>query len=136
MNNQKNSKLLLWLGILIGVSTTMFLLLYQLANKNKKSISTIVDKYIKISSDENSTELEKVENELIESETVKDNLKEIKGIGPAIETLLNNNNIYTFSDLGSTSVEDLEVILYKKNLRLADPQTWPIQAQLASKNKK
>lgn len=136
MNNQKKSKLFLWLGILIGVSSTLFLILYQLANKNKKSISTIVDKYIKISSDEKLTELVKVEKEEeIQSEIIKDNLKEIKGIGPAIETLLNKNNIYTFSDLGSTSVEDLEVILKKKNLRLADPQTWPIQAQQAAKKK-
>lgn len=136
MNYQKNTKLFLWLGILIGVSSTLFLILYQLANKNKKSISTIVDRYIKISTDEKSNELVKVEKEEeIQSENVKDNLKEIKGIGPAIETLLNKNNIYTFSDLGSTSVEDLEVILNKKNLRLADPQTWPIQAQQAAKSK-
>lgn len=135
MNNQKNSKLFLWLGILIGVSSAMFLILYQLSNKNKKSISTFVDRYIKISSGDKSTELVKVENEQIQSEIVKDNLKEIKGIGPAIETLLNNHNIFTFSDLGSTSVEDLEVILDKKNLRLADPQTWPVQAQQAAKNK-
>lgn len=137
MNNQKNSKLFLWLGILIGVSSTLFLILYQLANKNKKSISTIVDNYIKISADEKSTELVKVEKEEeeIQSEIVKDNLKVIKGIGPAIETLLYNNNIFTFSDLGSKSVEDLEIILNKKNLRLADPKTWPIQAQQAAKNK-
>jgi len=135
MNNQKKSKLILWLGILIGLISAMFLFFYQLTNKNKKSISTIVDRYIKISSEDKSTELVKVENEQIKSEIVKDNLKEIKGIGPAIETLLNKNNIYTFSDLGSKSVEDLEIILDKKNLRLADPQTWPVQAQQAAKNK-
>jgi len=135
MNNQKKSKLILWLGILIGLISAMFLFFYQLTNKNKKSISTNVDRYIKISSEDKSTELVKVENEQIKSEIVKDNLKEIKGIGPAIETLLNKNNIYTFSDLGSKSVEDLEIILDKKNLRLADPQTWPVQAQQAAKNK-
>lgn len=133
MDNQKNSKLFLWLGILIGVSSTLFLILYQLANKNKKSISTIVDRYIKISSDGMSPELVKVETN--QSEIVKDNLKEIKGIGPAIETLLNKNNIYTFSDLGSTSIEKLEEILETNNLRLADPKTWPFQAQQAAKNK-
>ena len=135
MNNQKKSKLILWLGILIALISAMFLFFYQLTNKNKKSISTNVDRYIKISSEDKSTELVKVENEQIKSEIVKDNLKEIKGIGPAIETLLNKNNIYTFSDLGSKSVEDLEIILDKKNLRLADPQTWPVQAQQAAKNK-
>jgi predicted flap endonuclease-1-like 5' DNA nuclease len=135
MNNQKNSKFFLWFGILIGVSSTIFLFLYQLAKKNKNSFSNIVDRYINISSDDKSTELVTVENEETKSEIVKDNLKEIKGIGPAIETLLNKNNIYTFSNLGSKSVEDLEIILDKKNLRLADPQTWPVQAQQAAKNK-
>ncbi|PKO10740.1 MAG: hypothetical protein CVU40_03565 [Chloroflexi bacterium HGW-Chloroflexi-2] len=135
MNNQKNSKFFLWFGILIGVSSTIFLFLYQLAKKNKNSFSNIVDRYINISSDDKSTELVTVENEETKSEIVKDNLKVIKGIGPAIETLLNNNNIFTFSDLGSKSVEDLENILNKKNLRLADPQTWPVQAQQAAKNK-
>jgi predicted flap endonuclease-1-like 5' DNA nuclease len=135
MNNQKNSKFFLWFGILIGVSSTIFLFLYQLAKKNKNSFSNIVDRYINISSDDKSTELVTVENEETKSEIVKDNLNVIKGIGPAIETLLNNNNIFTFSDLGSKSVEDLENILNKKNLRLADPQTWPVQAQQAAKNK-
>ena len=136
MNNPKNSKLFLWLGILIGVSSTIFLILYQLANKNKKSVSSVVNKYIKISSDDKSTELKKVENEQIQSEIAKDNLKEIKGIGPAIESLLNENNIYTFSDLSSTTIEELKIILDRKNLRIADPQTWPFQAQQAVKNKK
>lgn len=136
MNNQKNSKLYLWFGVLIGVSSTIFLILYQLTNKNKCSISTIVDRYIKISPDDKSPELVEVENMQTKSEIVKDNLTEIKGIGPAIETLLNNNNIYTFSDLGLISVEDLKIILDKKNLRLADPETWPTQAKLASKKQK
>jgi predicted flap endonuclease-1-like 5' DNA nuclease len=135
MNNPKNSKLFLLLGILIGVSSTIFLILYQLANKNKKSVSSVVNKYIKISSDDISTELEIVENEQIQSEIAKDNLKEIKGIGPAIESLLNENNIYTFSDLSSTTIEELKTILDRKNLRIADPQTWPFQAQQVVKNK-
>ncbi len=136
MNNQNNSKIFLWLGILIGVSSTIFLILYQLTNKNKNSFSTIVDRYIKISSDDKSPELVEVKNMQTKSEIVKDNLKEIKGIGPAIETLLNENNIYTFSDLGLISVEDLKIILDKKNLRLADPETWPTQAKLAAKKQK
>jgi len=136
MNNQNNSKIFLWLGILIGVSSTIFLILYQLTNKNKNSFSTIVDRYIKISSDDKSPELVEVKKMQTKSEIVKDNLKEIKGIGPAIETLLNENNVYTFSDLGLISVEDLKIILDKKNLRLADPETWPTQAQLAAKKQK
>lgn len=136
MNNQKKSNLFLWLGIVIGVSSTIFLILYQLTNKNKNKVTTIIDKYIKISPDEKSTELVEGENKQIQSVIVKDNLKEIKGIGPAIESILNENNIYTFSDLGSTSIEDLKIILDKKKLRLADPDTWPAQAQLAARKHK
>lgn len=136
MNNQKNSKIFLWLGILIGVSSTIYLILYQLSKNNKNKVPSIIDKYIKISSDEKPTEKTEVERAQINFDFTKDNLKEIKGIGPAIESLLNENNIYTFSDLGSTSVEYLKIILEKKNLRLADPETWPVQAQEAAKNKK
>ncbi len=133
MNNQKKSKLFLWLGILIGVSSTIYLILYQLSKNNKNKVPSIIDKYIKISSDEKPTEQTEVETKKTHLDFTKDNLKEIKGIGPAIESLLNENNIYTFSDLGSTSVEDLKIILEKKNLRLADPESWPAQAQKASK---
>jgi large subunit ribosomal protein L21 len=41
----------------------------------------------------------------------KDNLKVIKGIGPAIEKKLNNAGIYTFDALARLSVEELENIL-------------------------
>ena len=41
----------------------------------------------------------------------KDNLKIIKGIGPAIEKKLNNAGIYTFDALARLSVEELENIL-------------------------
>lgn len=133
MNNQKNSKLFLWLGILIGVSSSIYLILYQLSKSNKNKVPSIIDKYIKISLDEKPAEQKEVEKEQINLDFTNDNLKEIKGIGPAIESLLNENNIYTFSDLGSTSVEDLKNILEKKNLRLADPETWPAQARKAAK---
>jgi predicted flap endonuclease-1-like 5' DNA nuclease len=41
----------------------------------------------------------------------KDNLKTIKGIGPAIEKKLNNAGIHTFDALARLSVEELENIL-------------------------
>jgi len=136
MNDQKDSKLFLWLGIIIGVSSTIFLILYQLTKNNKYSISTRIDKYINISYDQKSTGEEEISTVQIRSAIDKDNLKEIKGIGPGIESLLNENGILTFSDLGRSSIEDLKIILDKKNLRLADPETWPIQAQQAAKKQK
>jgi predicted flap endonuclease-1-like 5' DNA nuclease len=43
--------------------------------------------------------------------STKDNLKIIKGIGPAIEKKLNNAGIHTFEALARLSVEELENIL-------------------------
>jgi predicted flap endonuclease-1-like 5' DNA nuclease len=45
------------------------------------------------------------------SPSEKDNLKLIKGIGPAIERKLNDAGIQTFAALGALSVEQLEGIL-------------------------
>jgi predicted flap endonuclease-1-like 5' DNA nuclease len=44
-------------------------------------------------------------------ETKRDNLKAIKGIGPAIEKKLNNAGIFTYTALANLSVEELENIL-------------------------
>jgi predicted flap endonuclease-1-like 5' DNA nuclease len=43
--------------------------------------------------------------------TAKDDLKIIKGIGPAIEKKLNNAGIHTFEALGQLSVQELENVL-------------------------
>lgn len=45
------------------------------------------------------------------SASQKDNLKVIKGIGPAIEKKLNGAGIYTFAALARLSVQELEGIL-------------------------
>lgn len=128
MENQNKSKFFLWLGILIGAATTIFLILYKLSNNNK-SISTIINKYIKIPCDGKQSEQVGFETEIVKPKPVKNNLKAIKGIGPAIETLLNENMIFSFSELSTTSVADLQRMLEGKNLRLANPETWPDQAK-------
>jgi predicted flap endonuclease-1-like 5' DNA nuclease len=46
-----------------------------------------------------------------QTETGKDNLKMIKGIGPAIEKKLNNAGIQTFDALARLTTEELETIL-------------------------
>jgi predicted flap endonuclease-1-like 5' DNA nuclease len=127
MNNQK-SRLFLWLGIFVGVSSAIFFILNNLSNKNTKNFSAILLKNTKIPSDEKQPEFEKGEKEHV-LEVHHDNLKVIKGIGPAFEALLNKNNIFTFSELSATSVADLQKMLEKKNLRLANPETWPLQAK-------
>jgi len=66
---------------------------------------------------------------------VPDDIKIIEGIGPKIEKILNEAGITTFATLASTEVSRLEGILKAANLRIADPTTWPEQAQLAADGK-
>lgn len=74
--------------------------------------------------------------ETASEETVQpDDLKLIEGIGPKIASLLNENGIFTFNDLAGTSVEKLEELLDQPRLRMADPGTWPQQAELAASGK-
>jgi len=127
MKNQK-SRIFLWIGIIVGVTSTLFFFHYKISNKNTKNFSTILSKYIKIPSVERNSELKDSEEELA-LEVSQDDLKLIKGIGLAIEALLNKNNIFTFSELSGTSVADLQKMLEEKNLRLANPDTWPSQAK-------
>ena len=63
-----------------------------------------------------------------------DDLKIVDGIGPKIEGLLNNGGINTYAELAQTKPEDIMVILENGGgrYRLADPSTWPKQAQMAA----
>lgn len=65
--------------------------------------------------------------------SVKDDLKKIEGIGPAIEKLLNDSGIYSFAKLADTEVSRLGDILTKAGPRFVihNPQTWAEQARLA-----
>ena len=62
-----------------------------------------------------------------------DDLKIVEGIGPKIEQLLKDAGINNWSDLAATSVQRIQEILDQAgdNFRLAQPDTWPKQAQLA-----
>ena len=71
--------------------------------------------------------------------TVKaeDDLRRVRGIGPAIESLLKDNGITTWSRLAASEVADLQAILDEAGprYRTHDPSTWPAQAaELASAN--
>ena len=61
-------------------------------------------------------------------------LKAIEGIGPKIEGLLNDAGINTWRELANTAVNKLQSILDDAGDRfsLADPGTWPKQAELAA----
>ncbi|MCG3209929.1 MAG: NAD(P)H-quinone oxidoreductase subunit I, chloroplastic [Anaerolineae bacterium] len=61
-----------------------------------------------------------------------DDLTKIEGIGPKISGLLQEAGIKTFAQLAAAEVSRLQEILDAASLRLADPGTWPEQAQLAA----
>ncbi len=62
-----------------------------------------------------------------------DNLKKIEGIGPKIEGILHEAGISTFAALAVETVQNLEKIVREDaGIRVAFPDTWPEQAQLAA----
>lgn len=62
-----------------------------------------------------------------------DDLQRIEGIGPAIEKILNAAGIHTFGQLAAAEVDQLERIVREEaGLRIAYPDSWPQQAQLAA----
>ncbi len=67
----------------------------------------------------------------------RDNLKRIEGIGPKIEQLLFDGNIYTWEELSKTDVSVIQEILDKAGprYRMHKPNTWPQQAKLAADGK-
>jgi len=66
-----------------------------------------------------------------------DNLKRIEGIGPKLEEMLNENQIFTFSQLSNTSIAKLQSILDDggEAYRIHDPATWPEQAKLLAEGR-
>ena len=59
----------------------------------------------------------------------KDDLKIIRGIGPAIERKLNNAGIFTFAALSNLSTRDLENILGPQVKRLQNENDLIAQAK-------
>ncbi|MEO1516525.1 MAG: NrfD/PsrC family molybdoenzyme membrane anchor subunit [Bacteroidota bacterium] len=68
---------------------------------------------------------------------LNDDLKEVEGIGPAIEGLLNTAGITTFDQLADMDLDPLKQILANagKNFSQHDPQTWARQAKMAAEGK-
>ena len=66
-----------------------------------------------------------------------DDLTKIEGIGPKISEILSGQGITTFAALAATEEARLEEILEAAGSRfqLADPETWPEQAELAAAGK-
>lgn len=63
-----------------------------------------------------------------------DNLQIIEGIGPKMESVMHENGVHTWTELGGKTNDDLRGILdkYGDKYRIIDPSDWPAQAKLAS----
>ncbi len=61
-----------------------------------------------------------------------DDLQKIEGIGPKIASALKNAGISTFDALAQEDADTLKQVLREGGIRVAFPQTWPKQAQLAA----
>ncbi len=73
---------------------------------------------------------------MTETAVTPDDLKIIEGIGPKIEGILQDAGIKTFAELAAASVSQLEKIVREDaGIRIAFPDTWPEQAQLAADEK-
>ncbi|MCB0661176.1 MAG: hypothetical protein KDC24_00440 [Saprospiraceae bacterium] len=86
---------------------------------------------------ENDSKLEKMAMKMIGIKSGPDDLKMVEGIGPKIEQLLKDAGINNWSELASTPVEKIQEVLHDAGPRyqLANPSTWPKQAQLAAEGK-
>ena len=60
-------------------------------------------------------------------QTAKDDLREIKGIGPTYEKRLNSSGIYTFADLAAMDPDDVRAIVNAR--RQIDVDLWVDQAK-------
>lgn len=66
-----------------------------------------------------------------------DDLKVIEGIGPKIEELLKSHGVTTWALLAASHTDNIKSILDQggDRFRIADPQSWPDQAQLAAEGR-
>lgn len=71
------------------------------------------------------------------SQPKKDDLKVIEGVGPKIESLLNDIGVFSYASLSETNYEVLRKMLDEAGpkFKMHDPSTWPKQAKLASEGK-
>lgn len=63
-----------------------------------------------------------------------DNLQIVEGIGPKMESVLKDNGVQNWSQLGSQTETSIRTILenYGNKYKIIDPTSWPEQAQIAS----
>ena len=67
----------------------------------------------------------------------KEDLTKIEGIGPRIQKMLNDDQIFTWAELADAPVERLKGLLRRggDRYRMHDPKSWPDQAKLAAEGR-
>jgi len=67
----------------------------------------------------------------------KDDLKIVEGIGPKIEQLLYEAEIYSWDDLSKAEIKTIQMVLDQAgpNYKVHNPESWPFQAKLALEEK-
>ena len=120
-NNQKTSNLYTWsIGFTFAFIITVGLIVWLFQEKKAERRTT----YIKIKEPAKVKEPPPAEPE---------DLSRIEGIGPKINTVLQEAGITTYSLLSKTDVIHLRKILKEARLSRFNPETWPEQAILAAK---
>ena len=105
----------LWLIIIIVFLLILFLLLITLGKKQGPS--------------------DEVKAAPVIEAVAPDDLKKIEGIGPKINSLLQEAGINTYAELAAASVDKIDAIIDAAGITFADPTTWPQQAKLAADGK-
>ena len=70
-------------------------------------------------------------------ESARDDLTKIEGIGPKVQSLLNDAGVTTFSILAGTAPERLDEVLNSAGsiYKAMEKKSWPTQAALAAEGK-
>jgi predicted flap endonuclease-1-like 5' DNA nuclease len=71
----------------------------------------------------------------VHQKNISDDLTKIEWIGPKIQQLLNEKNLYTFADISKIDPYKISDILALAGTRfqMHNPKTWPKQAKMASR---
>ena len=120
----------MWIGIFVIILVIIWILLIRSTKLSEKEAGEI-----KI--DDDHDEEPPVELSISEAEvsaaSMPDDLTRIEGIGPKINTLLQEAGITTFENLSNTEVSTLDELLDSAGYTFAHPNSWPEQANLAAK---
>lgn len=64
--------------------------------------------------------------------TEPDDLRKLEGIGPKVQSVLNEAGIATFAQLADAAVDKLQEVLDAAGYQYMNPGSWPEQAKLAA----